>query len=168
MYSVTFVNDQTQLLLVAEEINLQRIRVCCSVHEAQILRNALVEDESADGGFDQSASFISVEEHSHLDLRMDADRTVLVSHQHFVEVCKYLAVALFRVGISFFYARVRQIVAAKDHILRRGRDRRSVLRRQNVVDGEHQESCFCLCFYGQRYVYRHLVTVEVSVEGRTS
>ena len=168
MFAVALVDDHAEFLFIAKEVDFQRIRIGFSVDKAQILRDALVEDEAADRGFYQSASFIAVEVHSDFDLCMDADHAVLICHQHFVQIRENFSVALFRVGVSFIYARVRQIIASQDHILRRRRDRGSVFRRQDVVDGKHQESGFCLCFYGQRYVYCHLVAVEVSVERGTS
>ena len=100
---------------------------------------------------------------------MQANSTVLVCHQHFGNICENLSIALFgsRSSLAFFLTRVSQIVTSQDHVLCRSCDRRSVLRCQDIVYGKHQESCFCLCFYAQRYVYRHLVSVEVGVERST-
>ena len=58
-------------------------------------------------------------------------------------------------------------VQAKYNVLRRYDDWLTVRWRQYVVSGHHQGTGFELCFQGQRHVYRHLVTIEVSVIGRT-
>ena len=98
---------------------------------------------------------------------MDSNYAVLISHEHFVKICEYLAVALFGVGASVLNTRMRQIITSQNHILCRSCDWGTVLRRQNVVYREHEESCFRLSFYRKRYMNRHLVSVEVSVECRT-
>ena len=47
MLTVALVYDKSQFFLVAEEVYLKAVRVCFSVYKAQILRYALVEDESS-------------------------------------------------------------------------------------------------------------------------
>lgn len=59
------------------------------------------------------------------------------------------------------------VIQAQYHVLGRYDDRLTVRGRQNVVGGHHQRTGFKLGFQGQRYVYRHLVTVEVGVVSRT-
>ena len=63
---------------------------------------------------------------------------------------------------SFFHH--GDVVRAQNHILGRYGNRFAVFRCQNVVNGKHQNSCFCLCFRGKRQMHCHLVTVEVGVE----
>ncbi len=61
----------------------------------------------------------------------------------------------------------RDVVEAQNHILGRNHNRLTVCRRQNVVGGHHQNAGFKLRFKGERHVDRHLVTIKVSVKGRT-
>ena len=65
---------------------------------------------------------------------MDADDAVAVGHHHLIDVREAFPVALFGGEVSFVTARMGQVVASEDHVLGRGRDRRSVLRCQNIVD----------------------------------
>ena len=57
-----------------------------------------------------------------------------------------------------------QIIHTQNHILRGYGYRRTIGGLQQVIGRKQQESAFCLCFYAQRNVNRHLVTVEVGVE----
>ncbi len=69
-------------------------------------------------------------------------------------------------GIGSFLT-LRDVVQTEYHVLRRQGDRRTVLRVENVVRRQHQQLCFQDRGVAQRHVYRHLVTVKVSVERRT-
>ena len=60
---------------------------------------------------------------------------------------------------------VGEVVAAQDHVLRRDGDRTAVGRRQDVVAGQHEDAGLGLRLRAQRQVDRHLVAVEVGVEG---
>ena len=183
------VDDAGEVLLAAQEADLEGVRVFVSVDEAQILRDLLVEDEASDGGFHQAAFLIFGSQiHAHLDLRVDTHGAGLVGHEHFGVVGEDLAVALFGHALEAVravlflvlelvdafdqlavlillgaYAGMGQVVGTEDHVLGRRRDRGTVLRRQDIVDGHHQEPCFGLRLYGQRHVDRHLVAVEVRV-----
>ena len=101
---------------------------------------------------------------------MHADLIGLVRHEHLGHICEDAAVTDLCLGCSlaFRLSRMGQVVGSEDHVLCRGRDRGSILRCQNVVHGQHEESGFCLCLYAERNVYRHLVSVEVRVERCTS
>ena len=78
---------------------------------------------------------------------------------HFVDVGEGAALALgARLGFG-------QVVNAQHHVLRRHGDRLARRRRQNVVRRQHQHAGFHLRFRRQRNVHRHLVAVEVGVEG---
>ena len=58
-------------------------------------------------------------------------------------------------------------VQTQNHILG-GHDNRLAGRgRQDIVGGHHQRPGLELGFQGQRYVHRHLVTIEVGVVGST-
>ena len=95
MLTVALVYDKSQFFLVAEEVYLKAVRVCFSVYKAQILRYALVEDESSYIGFYQFARIVFVFIHPYLDFGMDAYYSCLVRHEHFVQVGKYLSVTFF-------------------------------------------------------------------------
>ena len=60
---------------------------------------------------------------------------------------------------------VGQVVDAEHHVLGRGRQRRPVGRREDVVRRQHQDPRLGLGLGGERHVDRHLVAVEVGVEG---
>ncbi len=57
------------------------------------------------------------------------------------------------------------VIQAQHHVLRRHDDRLPVSGRQDVVRSQHQGAGLHLRFQRQWYVYRHLVAVEVGVEG---
>ena len=59
---------------------------------------------------------------------------------------------------------VRQVVGAEHHVLGRGRERRTVRRRQDVVRRQHQDPRLGLSLGAERHVDRHLIAVEVRVE----
>ena len=80
---------------------------------------------------------------------------------HFFGVGKNLA---FTLGVYLFAA---DVVQTKYHVLSRADDGLTIGRRQDVVGGHHQRAGFQLGFQGQRQMHRHLVTIEVRVEGRT-
>nr|AHE14899.1 hypothetical protein asmbl_7 [uncultured bacterium] len=58
-----------------------------------------------------------------------------------------------------------QVVQAQHHVLGRRGDRTTVGRAQDVVAGQHQDAGLGLGLGRQRQVHRHLVAVEVRVEG---
>ncbi len=84
----------------------------------------------------------------------------MICHQCFFRISKTLALALLQI-VLFDHS---HIVRTYDHILRRRYDRFAVAEFEDVVGGEHQESCLCSCLDRKRYVYCHLVAVEVCVE----
>ena len=61
-----------------------------------------------------------------------------------------------------------QIVDTKNHILGRNGYRTTIGRFQQVVRRKKHETALCLCFYRQRQMDSHLVTVEVGVECGTN
>jgi hypothetical protein len=61
-----------------------------------------------------------------------------------------------------------QIEGFGRHVLRRHDNRLAVRRMQDVVGRHHQHGGFELGFQRERYVDRHLVAVEVGVEGGAS
>ena len=65
--------------------------------------------------------------------------------------------------LTFFIE--REIVKAKNDILRRNDNRLTIRGRQDVVRRHHQNARFELSFQRERHVHRHLVAVKVSVKG---
>ena len=88
-------------------------------------------------------------------------RTRLISTGHFIQIRQEHTFAF---GVDAFTGHP---VQTQYHVLRRNDDWLTVSRRQYVVGCHHQRAGFQLRFDSQRYVYRHLVTVEVSVISRT-
>ena len=159
------VDDLAELLLATGEHDLEiellgRVR---AVYEAEVLRNALVEDQAARSSVYDRRLHLAIDllGQTDLDRRVDADNALVVSHQSLVDVAEYLAGARLGVAVD------SQIVGAEDHILRRNGNRLAVLRLEQVVRGQHQQTGLSLCLSGQRNVNRHLVAVEVSVERGT-
>ena len=60
---------------------------------------------------------------------------------------------------------VREVIGAEHHVLRRRREGIPVRRREDVVRRQHQDPRLGLRLRRQRHVDRHLVAVEVRVEG---
>ena len=80
---------------------------------------------------------------------------------HFFGVGKNLA---FTLGI---YLVTADVVQTQHHVLGRADNRLAVGRGEDVVGRHHQRTGFQLGFQGQRQMHRHLVTIEVRVEGST-
>src|SRR5579859_2465422 len=94
-----------------------------------------------------------------LDLGMQADRLGIQRLLDFLDVGEDHAFALLAGAFH------RDVVQAQDDVLGRHDDRLAVGGRQDVVGRHHQHAGFELGFQRQRHVDRHLVTVEVGVEG---
>ena len=60
------------------------------------------------------------------------------------------------------------VIDAEHDILTRHDNGLSMSRTQNVIGAHHQHPRLDLRFDGKRYVHRHLVAVEVSIEGSTN
>ena len=86
---------------------------------------------------------------------------VEVSQLSFIHAAKAFA---FTQSAFLYYG---QIICTQNHILGRYSNGFAVLRRQDVVYGHHQHTCFSLCLYRKRQMDSHLVTVEVGVIGST-
>ena len=72
---------------------------------------------------------------------------------------------IFQLAHSVFKALNGQVVGAQHHILRRHGDGAAVLRTQEVIGRQHQQTGLSLGLGGQGDVDGHLVAVEVGVEG---
>ena len=78
---------------------------------------------------------------------------------------------LFRVGENAALALgallgLGQVIEAEHHVLRGNGDGVAGGRRKNVVRGQHQHTGFDLRLGRKRNVHRHLVAVEIGIEGR--
>ena len=105
-----------QLLLSHMEIHLQlqHILLLAPIHKAQILRNDLIEDKTADCGFHDSAfdgAVLHLLLHPCLDPRMQGDNSVLIGQNRLVYTLKRLALALASRTL------LRQIINPQHHIL---------------------------------------------------
>src|SRR5690554_2080305 len=136
--------------------------------ERQAIRNDIKQQCTANGCINQAVGFstAAVFGNSHfldpnLDLGLQIDLAGAVGTMGFLDVGKHHAFTHGRMTLT------GHVVQTEYHVLRRNDDRLAVGRRQYVVGGHHQRTCFELGFQGQRHVYRHLVTVEVGVIGRT-
>ena len=159
------VHDAGQLLLADQFVDLQLEHVveAFALHEAQVLRQRVVEDQPAEGGIDELAARFFPEGAGDPDLDggLQGNLAEGVSHDGFVLGGEDPSGALGAVMDD------GQVVTADNHILGRRDDGAAVLRLQDVVVGQHQEAGFRLGFHGQRDVHGHLVAVEVGVEGGT-
>ena len=80
---------------------------------------------------------------------------------------RHLGVTCRPLKVCHIQAGVGQVVQPNDHVLRRSSDRTPIRRQKNVVRRKHEHAGFKLRFERERYVHRHLITVEVGVERRT-
>ena len=155
-------DDLTELLLAADEgdLEVERVSGIASVDEAEVLRDAFVEDDPAGGRVDDAGADFAVNllGNAHSDGGVEGDDARFVSHDDFVRVAEDLALA----GLAVLLH--GQIVGAEDHILSRNGDGLAVLRLEQVVRREHKEAGFRLRLRGKRHVNSHLVAVEVGVE----
>ena len=149
-----------------------------AVDERHVRRQAVVEDDAADGGFHVLLDELDglgvqdvlvVEGVHQVDYaagvsQLDGGERLHLAHfegdEHVVGGSEGAALAL---GAR---TRLGQVVAAQHHVLRGDGDGAAVRRRKNVVGREHQGGGFDLRFRRQRNVHRHLVAVEIGVEGR--
>ena len=158
------VDNLTQLLLANQERNFQ-IKLMlgiCTVYIAQILRNVFVKDQTANGTINnlRNPLVTNISGNPYFNLCVNGNIAFIVSHEGFVDIPENLAFALFAV---LFHG---QVIRTQNHILCRNSNWTTVRRLQQVVRSQHQESCFCLCFCGQRQMDCHLVAVEVCVKCR--
>ncbi len=159
------------------------------VHVLVVCRQALtVEDDTTDGGLEAhglrtgyvvvhrlvlavhhaenlgavlqlNVSVGSRDTHLNLGLKVNLG-TSIVSSQSIVKVGKHVALARHTIASE------RQIVHTNDHVLRRNVDGLARSWRAQVVGREHKHASLGLGLERQRHMYRHLVAVEVGVEGR--
>src|ERR1051326_2742079 len=148
-----------------------------TVEVRDLLRKVLVEDDASDrGGEELAVVLLHLGVHDVLvvellgeiddgaadaqtDRREQLDFAGLQRDRDFILAAERFSFALR--ALLFF----RQVVAAKDEVLRRNRERLAVRRREDVVRREHQHLRLDLSLRRERDVNGHLVAVEVGVEG---
>ena len=146
---------------------LEALAIHHPVDESELLGDDGVEDDPAGGGLDQLGVHRArtvvgggvPDLQLHLDRRLDMHVAELRDHDGLVGAGKGLARALLGGLLD------GEVVAAQHHVMGRRHDRRSVRRRQQVLGREHQLLGFPLRSGRERHVDRHLVAVEVGVEG---
>ena len=137
------------------------------VDEAQIARQRDVEEDPSHRGLDERRRRRLVFGHREvlrgdpqLDLGVQMHRAVLERQQGVGEIRERSVFAQRAVN------HLRQVIGAERHVLGRRNDGRAVRRRQHVERALHNVAGLVLRGPAQRHVHRHLVTVEVGVEGR--
>ena len=204
------VDDLAQLLLAAGLGNLVIADVSgiAAVHEAQILRNVVVEDDAARGDLHQTGVLLALvfAGHAHQNGAVRTDDAFVVGHQGLILAGVHMNGLVGSLFLAFFlgssvgseelvgihhslssqaglagildpdglgallalaHAVHGQVVGTQHHVLRGNGDGAAVLRTQQVVGGEHQDTGLSLCLCGQGHMDCHLVAVEVGVEGGT-
>ena len=154
---VVAVRDEfAELLLVHEdaETPLADLRILRVV--AQLLGQDLVEDEAAERAADEA-----VARDLHADLRLQVEHLFLIREECLGDARERLALALCA-GFQ-----LREVVRAEHHVLRRDDDGLAVLRREDVVCGEHEDARLRLRLRRERQMDGHLVAVKVRVVCRT-
>ena len=136
------------------------------VDELHYLRQLLVEDHPPRGSFEiavgravAGAALAAGAVQAHVDAGIVVHAARFDRHQHLVGAGE---VAAFPLGAGLDQ---RQVVDAQHHVLRRHHDRRPVGRVEQVLGGKHEGPGLDLRLGAQRHVHRHLVAVEVGVEG---
>ena len=173
------VHDLTQLLLAANEVHFQSQELFGQFllllpvgllknlfhsrpfGKAQVLRNVVVENQPAQGCVNDCRKGVPVQFFGHPDLnrRMEPQLSVLVGHHGFVFVHEVVTFSRLSRLIN------GQIVGTQHHILGRDGHGLTVCRLQQVVGGKHEEPGLCLGFCRKGHMHRHLVAVEVGIEG---
>src|SRR5919204_191921 len=98
--------------------------------------------------------------HAAGDLRVQVHLVVVVGRPHFRRRGEDAALAVRQ------HALAGQVVEAEDDVLGGHDDGLAVRGAEDVVGAHHQHARFHLRLDGERHVHRHLVAVEVRVEGR--
>ena len=128
------------------------------VHEPERLRHHFVQERAADGGLDDLATVAQP------DPRLQIHVLVVVGDPDLLGVGKQPLLPAHR-PLRRREPLLGEVVEAEDHVLRRHGQRRAVRRREDVVGRQHQHLRLELRLHRQGNVHRHLVAVEVRVEG---
>ena len=176
------IDNLTNRLLVNQETDFV-IEFCflvCSVNVAQILRDCFIKDNTTNGCLYHSCFGYAVkfQRSSYSDDFLQAYLVVIVCQYRFLfilegtnyQIACFFDYIAFRIQNILCVSLVQivsfqsQVIHTQNHILRGYGYRRTIGGLQQVIGRKQQESAFCLCFYAQRNVNRHLVTVEVGVK----
>ena len=136
-----------------------------------------VEDDAAHGGRDARAGLVSLRSVSMVELVPHDSVAGQANHDGVVEgktrasLVGVLGIGevavLGKVGTLVDLVHRRDVVHTDDHVLRGDSEHLAGSRRTQVVGRQHQDAGLGLGLGAQRHVDRHLVAVEVGVEGRT-
>ena len=134
------------------------------VDKAHFGGHDLIDDDTADGGFDNAlhlgSALVDVIDH-HLDGGVNLHPALVERDDGFLGAIEREALAL-RAGTE-----LGDVIKTEHHVLRRHRDGRAVGRIEDVVALEHEHLCLEDGLIAQGQVNGHLVAVEVGVERRT-
>ena len=129
------------------------------IEETEFFGNSIVENETSRCSYNKTVSG-----YFYLDKVVYAHLFQCVSKHHFIIIRISMELGGIQcVFLFFIFFDNRQVVRSENHILGWDGHRFSVFSGQNIIDRQHQCSCFRLCFYGKRQVARHLVTVKVRI-----
>ena len=120
-----FLENLLALLLLDEEVNLglQLVLRLGAIHEAEVLRNNLIEEDASRGSLLNFRALFAVRallREADLNLGLQCDLVVRVSEQRLVRALEAHTLALRAVAL------LGQVVDAENHILGRNRDRSAV------------------------------------------
>ncbi len=150
----------------------------CRVIERHALGKNVVENQTTDGGRDDSVlwgfffSLAVIGDNvrpidADANHRVHANLLAVIGVQHFMDVvkCEFLAGGTIA---GFALVTDSEIVNSEHDILRRPDDRRTRGGREDVVRRQHQDVRFRLRFDRERQVDGHLIAVEICVEALTN
>ena len=150
-------NKFSKFLLVHEDAECPLTGFLILMIVTKLFRQNLIEDHTTKRGLDDSIPLNAA-----ANLCLDVQIVLLISEKRFGNARDDIALS------QCSRLNLRQIVGAKNHVLRRNNDRLAVFRCQNVVGCEHEDACFRLRLGRKREMNRHLVTVKVRIVCRTS
>ena len=148
------------------------------IHKAHILRPDLIEENTAHGRIDHRPLHITITRLT-LVIRIPIPNPVMQLHDAFIIRRLHLLqivhqpqmlLALLPNALSFHLELLRlrrHKITTQCNILRRGCDRLTTRRRENIIGSQHQRLRLHLRLYRKRHVYRHLVAIKVRVIRRT-
>ena len=145
-------DDVTQTLLTEDFVDV-----------ADFLRYVLVDEQTTHRSIDHVADRLAILDIIDVDLNrsVQVDLTFVVGDRCFLDTIEGIAITLST------WAELGDVVEPEHHVLRGDGNRRTIGRVEDVVRGKHEHLCLEDSFVAKGEVDSHLVTIEVSVEGRT-
>ena len=152
-------NEFAKLFLVHEDAELPLVTALVLMVVTELRRQDLVEDHASEARLDEVRLPVR-RHHAAADLRLDGELMLLVREQCLGNARDDLALTE-RARLED-----RQVVGAEHHVLRRHDNGLAVLRREDVVGGEHEDARLRLRLRRERQMDGHLVAIEVGVVRR--